>query len=139
MYLGPRHGVHPGRAGPPNGESSQRDDESRMSTVRYQAFTVAELEKQQGTDGYREFLRRSGMSLWLYTLSVGGTDAQHPHAADEVYVVLSGRGVLQVEGRSVEVGPGSVLSVDRGADHRFTDISEDLTDARVPIDRPAHG
>jgi mannose-6-phosphate isomerase-like protein (cupin superfamily) len=95
--------------------------------VRYQAFDVAELEKAQGTEPYREFLRRDGMSLGLHRLPVGGTDAQLPHAVDEVYVVLSGRAVLQVEDGRVEVGPGSVVSVEPEAEHRFTEIAEDLT------------
>jgi len=58
--------------------------------------------------------------------AVGGTDAQHPHAADEVYVVLGGKAILRVEDELVEVREGSVVSVDRGRDHRFTDISEEL-------------
>jgi mannose-6-phosphate isomerase-like protein (cupin superfamily) len=95
--------------------------------VRYQAFGLAELEKAQGTQPYREFLRREGMSLGLYRLPVGGTDAQLPHAVDEVYVVLSGRALLQVEDGTVEVGPGSVVSVEPEAEHRFTEITEDLT------------
>jgi mannose-6-phosphate isomerase-like protein (cupin superfamily) len=95
--------------------------------VRFQAFTVTELEKQQGNDAYREFLRREGMSLGLYRLPVGKTDHQHPHATDEVYLVISGRGMLKVEDRSIEVSTGSVVSVDHGVDHHFTDIIEDLT------------
>jgi mannose-6-phosphate isomerase-like protein (cupin superfamily) len=95
--------------------------------VSFQAFTVTELEKQQGDEAYREFLRRDGMSLGLYRLPAGKTDHQHPHATDEVYLVMSGRAMLQVEDRSIEVSAGSVMSVDRGADHHFTDIIEDLT------------
>jgi len=94
--------------------------------VRYQAFDVAELAQAQGTQPYREFLRRDGMSLGLYRLPVGGTDAQLPHAVDEVYVVLGGRAVLQVEDRTLQVGPGSVVSVEPEAEHRFTEITEDL-------------
>ena len=46
---------------------------------------------------------------------------------DEIYIVQSGRGVLRVEGDDHPVGPGSVVSVDRGAEHNFTDIREELT------------
>jgi mannose-6-phosphate isomerase-like protein (cupin superfamily) len=101
--------------------------DTRRSIVSFQAFTVTELENQQGDVAYREFLRRDGMSLGLYRLPVGNTDHQHPHGADEVYVVISGRAVLKVEDRSIEVSTGSVVSVDRGAYHHFTDIIEDLT------------
>ena len=95
--------------------------------MSFQAFTVSELEKLQGDVAYREFLRRDAMSLGLYRLPTGNPDHQHPHGADEVYFVISGRAVLKVEDRSIEVSTGSVVSVDRGADHHFTDIVEDLT------------
>jgi mannose-6-phosphate isomerase-like protein (cupin superfamily) len=95
--------------------------------LKYQAYTVNELEKQVGDGGYREFLRRDGMSLGLYTLRAGATDHQHPHSADEVYCVISGRAVLKIEDASVDVSPGTVVSVDRGVDHQFTDIVEDVT------------
>jgi mannose-6-phosphate isomerase-like protein (cupin superfamily) len=101
--------------------------ETRWSIVRFQAFTLTELQKAQGDDAYREFLRRAGMSLGLYRLPAGKTDRQHPHATDEVYLVISGRATLQVEDRSIEVSTGSVVSVDHGVDHHFTDITEDLT------------
>jgi mannose-6-phosphate isomerase-like protein (cupin superfamily) len=65
--------------------------------------------------------------MGIYRLPVGGEDHQHPHHADEIYIVQSGRGVLRVEGEDHPVGPGSVVSVDRGAEHNFTDIREDLT------------
>jgi mannose-6-phosphate isomerase-like protein (cupin superfamily) len=92
----------------------------------FQAFDLPELRQARGERAYREILRRPGMSIGLYVLPVGGTDAQHPHAADEVYVVLGGKAILRVEDELVEVREGSVVSVDRGRDHRFTDISEEL-------------
>ena len=49
-------------------------------------------------------------------------DRQQPHVDDEVYVVLEGRGVLEVEGESVEVSEGKAAFVPAGADHRFTGL-----------------
>ncbi len=92
----------------------------------YQAFALDQLQSDRSRS-YAEFLRRPGISMGIYHLPVGGADPQHPHAADEVYVVLSGRAALQVEGEQVPVGPGDVISVDVGADHRFADITEDLS------------
>jgi len=92
----------------------------------FQEFQLAELRRAAGGRAYHEFLRRPGMSMGLYVLPVGGTDTQHPHAADEVYVVLGGKAGLRVEDEVHEVREGSVISVDRGLDHGFTDISEDL-------------
>ena len=94
----------------------------------YQAFQLEDLERKQSESDqpYLEFLWRRGMSVGLYRLPVGAEDRQHPHAADEMYLVLRGRGTLRVRDEDVEVGPGSVVSVDHGEDHRFVEIAEDL-------------
>jgi mannose-6-phosphate isomerase-like protein (cupin superfamily) len=94
-------------------------------TTPFKAFDQDEL-TQKFTSGYSEFLRRPGMSLGIYTLPVGGEDHQHPHSADEVYVVLKGRGALRVRDSRIDVGPGSIVSVDHGEEHQFVDITEDL-------------
>jgi mannose-6-phosphate isomerase-like protein (cupin superfamily) len=97
-------------------------------TASFQAFRLEDLERElsESDQPYREFLRRLGMSVGLYRLPVGAEDRQHPHAADEMYLVLRGRGTLRIRDHEVEVGPGSVVSVDHGEDHRFVDIREDL-------------
>ena len=92
----------------------------------YQGFELEELQADRSRS-YAEFLRRPGVSMGVYHLPVGGKDPQHPHAADEVYVVLAGRATLEVEGDRLDVGTGTVVSVDVGADHRFVDVTEDLS------------
>jgi quercetin dioxygenase-like cupin family protein len=96
-------------------------------TTGLQSFDLDELDKlAEKAQPYHEFLRRRGMSLGIYVLPVGGTDQQHPHASDEVYVVLRGRGRLQVRDEDHEVRQGSVVSVDHGEPHKFVDVAEDL-------------
>jgi quercetin dioxygenase-like cupin family protein len=92
----------------------------------FQAFESTDL---PATDAgpYRELLRRPSMSLGVYRLAAGGTDHQHPHSSDEVYVVVSGRATLRVDGHDHPIGPGSIVSVDQGIEHGFADITEDLT------------
>jgi mannose-6-phosphate isomerase-like protein (cupin superfamily) len=46
--------------------------------------------------------------------------------SDEVYIVMRGRGTLRVADEELEVGPGSIVSVDHGEEHRFVRIDEDL-------------
>jgi mannose-6-phosphate isomerase-like protein (cupin superfamily) len=94
----------------------------------YQSFSLNTVEEARGSaaTAYREFLRRSGFSMGLYLLPKGGQDAQHPHSADEVYIVQRGRAQLETEGETIDVGPGDVVSVDRGRDHHFGSITEDL-------------
>ena len=94
----------------------------------YMAFALDRLQEKYAGSGspYNEFLRRRGMSLGLYVLPVGAEDKQTPHSADEVYIVLQGRGRLRVVDEEVEVGPGAVISVDHGEDHQFVEVTEDL-------------
>ena len=47
-------------------------------------------------------------------------DHQQPHADDEVYVVLEGSGVLNVEGEAIPVAQGQSVFVPAGAVHQFT-------------------
>jgi peroxiredoxin len=77
-------------------------------------------------DGKRfaRVLARGSLEVELYAPS--GTDPQHPHTRDELYVVVSGKGFF-VNGPSLHpFGPGDVLFVPAGTVHRFEDFSDDL-------------
>jgi mannose-6-phosphate isomerase-like protein (cupin superfamily) len=65
--------------------------------------------------------------MGLYRLRAGQADEQRPHAEDEVYVVVSGKASFWAGGREQAVAPGSVIFVERAAEHRFVDITGDLT------------
>ncbi|MEE6272267.1 cupin domain-containing protein [Georgenia sp. MJ206] len=83
--------------------------------------------RADGTTSYVENLRVPDLSLGTYVIPAGGVDGQRPHTEDEIYVVLRGVGRLWTPGRTADVGPGSVLFVPAGEEHRFVDITEDLT------------
>jgi len=70
--------------------------------------------------GYEVVHESAGLELGVYVLVAPEPDRQQPHEDDEVYVVLEGTGVLQVEGEEVPVREGSAVFVEAGADHRFT-------------------
>src|SRR5579884_923156 len=70
--------------------------------------------------GYEVVHESAGIELGVYVLVAPEPDRQQPHEDDEVYVVLEGRGVLEVEGESVPVQEGSAIFVEAGADHRFS-------------------
>jgi mannose-6-phosphate isomerase-like protein (cupin superfamily) len=70
--------------------------------------------------GYEVVHESAALELGVYVLVAPEPDRQQPHADDEVYVVLEGSGVLEVEGRSVPVQEGHAVFVEAGADHRFT-------------------
>lgn len=60
-------------------------------------------------------------------LPQNATTERHYHkAAEEFYFVLTGRGRLEIEGESREVGPGDCALIPPGAWHEITAL-EDLT------------
>jgi mannose-6-phosphate isomerase-like protein (cupin superfamily) len=69
--------------------------------------------------GYEVVHASAGLELGVYVLVAPEPDRQQPHADDEVYVVLEGRGTLDVEGRLIELHEGHATFVPAGADHRF--------------------
>lgn len=89
---------------------------------------IADLRRRHA-DGdrlYDEVLRVDALSAGLYRLPAGGDDPQGPHGEDEVYVVVAGRATAEIDGARTAVGPGAVIYVEAGAEHRFVDITEDL-------------
>jgi mannose-6-phosphate isomerase-like protein (cupin superfamily) len=53
-------------------------------------------------------------------------DRQAPHAQDEVYVVVSGSGTFLNGPARHAFGPGDMLFVPAGTEHRFVDFTEDF-------------
>ena len=70
--------------------------------------------------GYEIVHRSPGLEIGVYVLVAPEPDRQSPHEDDEVYVVLEGRGTLQVEDEQIPVEEGKAVFVPAGADHRFT-------------------
>ncbi len=93
------------------------------------SFTLADLENTRDRSGrrYLEFLRVASMSGGLYVLRRGETDPQSPHTEDEVYVVLGGTARIRVGSEDHPVRSGSVVYVPARLEHRFHDITEDLS------------
>ena len=94
-----------------------------------QTFNLNDLvaDSERTSQRWREFLRVPSLSMGLYRLQAGQADEQQPHAEDEVYLVVSGKASFLAGGREQAVAPGSVLFVERAVEHRFVDITEDLT------------
>jgi len=94
-----------------------------------QAFDLARLFAQRVKLGtpYLEFLKVPAMSLGLYTLTVGGTDEQTPHAEDEAYYVVSGRARIRVADDDRALEPGTIVFVPARVPHHFHSIAQELT------------
>lgn len=70
--------------------------------------------------GYEIIHTSPGLELGVYVLVAPEPDRQQPHDDDEVYVVLEGRGTLELEGVETPLEEGHGVFVPAGAEHRFT-------------------
>ena len=79
------------------------------------------VERLRAAGGGYEIVHESpGLELGVYVLVAPEPDRQQPHEDDEVYVVLEGSGVLEVEGTQHSLSEGHSIFVPAGAEHRFS-------------------
>jgi mannose-6-phosphate isomerase-like protein (cupin superfamily) len=90
--------------------------------VASHAFEIERVRRrlEAGNGGYEVVHASPGLEVGVYVLVAPEPDHQQPHEDDEVYVVLEGRGVLDVEGEEIPVVQGQAIFVPAGADHQFT-------------------
>jgi mannose-6-phosphate isomerase-like protein (cupin superfamily) len=81
---------------------------------------AAKRRLQEAGGGYEVVHESPGLELGVYVLVAPEADRQQPHDDNEVYVVLEGSGVLEVEGVEHPVHEGESIFVAAGAEHRFT-------------------
>ena len=70
--------------------------------------------------GYEVVHASPGLEIGVYVLVAPEPDRQQPHEDDEVYVVLEGRGTLEIEGETVDLREGESAFVAARAEHRFS-------------------
>jgi mannose-6-phosphate isomerase-like protein (cupin superfamily) len=85
------------------------------------AFEVAAVKERlrEAGGGYEIVHDSAGLEIGVYVLVAPEADKQQPHEDDELYVVLEGTGVLEVEHEHVPVREGTAVFVEAGAEHRF--------------------
>lgn len=66
------------------------------------------------------------LSVELYLYAPRGVDTQTPHRRDEVYVVVRGSGWFVNGPARHRFGPGDLLFVPAGVEHRFEEFTDDL-------------
>lgn len=101
----------------------------------YRLVDLIERREASGRS-YLSFIDRTSFSVGLYDLPAGTVDRQSPHRRDEVYYVVSGRAVIEVEDDAFAIEPGSIVYVEAEANHRFVDIVEDLRALVVFVNGP---
>ena len=85
-------------------------------------FDVQEAKRrlEAANGGYEVVHESRGLEVGVYVLVAPEPDRQQPHEDDEVYIVLEGRGTLQVEDEEIDLTEGQAMFVAAHAEHRFT-------------------
>ena len=97
-----------------------------MSAARAHIGLAEALAKLPGPGGERHAQLFAHGTLRVLVYAPRGHDPQSPHAQDEVYVVMRGRGQF-VNGESRQAfAPGDLLFVPAGVPHRFEEFTDDL-------------
>ncbi len=89
--------------------------------------STAELieQLQESDEKYREVLTEESISVELAQYP---NDApKHPHPEDELYYIISGSGTAAVGEETFPIEEGDVIYVERGVEHDFFDIEEEIT------------
>jgi mannose-6-phosphate isomerase-like protein (cupin superfamily) len=84
------------------------------------------LDQLPGPKGQRfiELFRHGTLSVELY--APRGKDPQTPHTRDEIYVIATGSGRFRRGSEDTTFGPGDVLFVPAGEEHRFEEFTDDF-------------
>ncbi len=66
-------------------------------------------------------------SMYAGLYAPRGEDDQKPHDKDEFYVVVTGSGTFLRGEERLQFGPGDLIFVPAGLEHRFETFSDDLS------------
>ena len=98
--------------------------EAAQPSASHQILISEARARLQENGGYEVVHQSPGLELGVYMLVAPEPDRQQPHEHDEVYIVLDGRGTLDVEGTHYELSEGDSVFVPAGAEHRFIGYEE---------------
>jgi mannose-6-phosphate isomerase-like protein (cupin superfamily) len=89
-------------------------------------FDIAGVKERLAAEngGYEVVHESPGLEVGVYVLVAPEPDRQQPHEDDEIYLVLDGRGTLEVEGEPAPLEVGEAVFVEAGAEHRFTSYEQ---------------
>lgn len=79
------------------------------------------------TIGYSFFKKtpRLGLVFRKRALKPGSGIGYHEQKEDEIYYVLSGRGMMTIDGKSFEIGPGTAVLTRPGSSHGLKQVGDE--------------
>ena len=94
-----------------------------MTPFVFNAAHAAGTPSEPGRVSAKIFAQGSMQLRWY---APQGADSQTPHFQDEIYMIVTGRGIFLRGADLLPFGPGDAIFVAAGVPHRFEEFSEDL-------------
>jgi mannose-6-phosphate isomerase-like protein (cupin superfamily) len=91
------------------------------------------------TVGYSFFANTPGLRLVFRkrALKPGSGIGHHVQTEDEIYYVLSGRGLMTLDGKTEEVGAGTAILTRTGSSHSLKQVGDDDLVILINYEQPA--
>ena len=99
---------------------AQRPQRQALDPAHAFDITGAKARLCAADGGYELVHESTRFQVCVYTLVAPEPDDQRMNADDELYIVLEGSGMLDVEGEQLELREGRAAFVPAGADHCFS-------------------
>jgi quercetin dioxygenase-like cupin family protein len=92
-------------------------------------FQTEELVEQLEQDeaNHLEVLDEESLTVEISRYSEGEYPPGNVHDEDELYYILSGAGTVEVADEMHSIEGGDVVYVERGTEHGFVEVDEDIT------------
>ena len=91
-----------------------------MDSARAFDITGAKARLCAADGGYETVHESRWLEICVYALVAPEPDHQRLNADDEIYIVLEGSGMLEVDGEHLELREGRAAFVPAGANHSFS-------------------
>jgi mannose-6-phosphate isomerase-like protein (cupin superfamily) len=93
---------------------------STPESARAFDFSGAKARLCAGDGGYETVHESRRLQVCVYALVAPEPDHEHVNAYGEIYIVLEGSGMLEVEGEQLALREGHAAFVPAGANHSFS-------------------
>jgi mannose-6-phosphate isomerase-like protein (cupin superfamily) len=94
----------------------------RQVLERAHAFDIKDAKARlcAGDGGYEIVHESARLQIFVYALAAPEADRRMLNAEDELYIVLEGSGMLDVDGEQLELREGRLAFIPAGSGHHFT-------------------
>ena len=76
------------------------------------------------------------VEIWMQTSQPGKPTPTHYHSGEEILIVLKGTGWCQVDGKQIDFGPNSVITVPAYTPHKICTTGEEEMQAIAVLETP---